>query len=157
MSLHGLSRLSWDIAFGVYVQANAQATPALAYCRLRGADNMPFCKEVLERRFLAEDLETINSIVDAKGDWSTKNKGIQQHLVEYQVHEWISQINLTNGVAPSYEDVFDKYKEVRQKVGMDPPNYEVYRNRKNGCNDLCRSGNRREERCRFTKQKTKRK
>ena len=118
---------------------------------------MPFCKEVLERRFLAEDLETINSIVDAKGDWSTKNKGIQQHLVEYQVNEWISQINLTNGVAPSYEDVFDKYKEVREKVGMDPPNYEVYRNRKNGCNDLCRSGNRREERCRFTKQKTKRK
>ena len=91
---------------------------------------MPFCKEVLERRFLAEDLETINSIVDAKGDWSTKNKEIQQHLVEYQVHEWISQINLTNGVAPSYEDVFDKYKEVREKVGMDPPNYEEYRNRK---------------------------
>ena len=130
MSGHGLSQYCWDIAFGIYVQANTRAVPALAYCSKNGATNLTVCREVLERRFLAESVEYINSIVDMKGIWLQHGALIQTFLVEYRLHEWIDAMNTDTGVAPSYQDVFDKYRELREDMKMPPVNYAAYRDRR---------------------------
>ena len=130
MSGHGLSRKAWDIAFGIYVQAKAQAKPALYFCLRQGASSLELCREVIERRFLAEDVEVINSIVDMKGIWLQLGTQIQKFLVEYRLNEWIDSMNVNTGLAPSYEDVFDKYKELRQEMNMTLVNYAAYKDRK---------------------------
>ena len=130
MSGHGLSQKSWHIAFGIYVQANAKAKPILAYCSKQGATNLALCQAVLKRRSLAESVEWINSFADMKGLWLQPGAQIQKHLVECRLYDWIDSMNVDTGVAPSYQDVFDKYKELRQDMKIPPVNYAVYRDRK---------------------------
>ena len=79
---------------------------------------------------------------------------IQKHLVENRLYDSIDAMNIDTGVAPSFQDVFEKYTELRQDMKMPPVNYAVYRDRKNGFRDVCRNGMQHGEPCALTKRKT---
>ena len=59
MGGHILTQRAWDIAFGIYVTAELNMEPALLYCSMCGAVDKAYTKDVLQRRYLAEDDEEL--------------------------------------------------------------------------------------------------
>ena len=123
MKLHGLAHRKWDLAFGIYVRADLQLEVPLKYCRMQGATDMKFCGEVLQQRYLTETLDELNFILDGCESWRDKSGCINQWLSEYWLHNWINDLNEQAGLAPSYEDVFEKYKELRTQRGLSNDKY----------------------------------
>ena len=62
MGGHFLTQRAWDIAFGIYVTAELNMELALVYCSMCGAVDIAYSKDVLQRRYLAEDLEELHWI-----------------------------------------------------------------------------------------------
>ena len=123
VALHGLSMKKWDIAFSIYVSVDLKMKPALDYCLMNGADNAGTCKEVLERRYLAESISTIHDIQDANHDWQGTRATRQEWLVEYSLHKWIETMNTKAGVAPSYASVWDKCAALRAQKDLPRKGY----------------------------------
>ena len=90
-ALHGLTMKKWDIAFSIYVSCDLNMKVALDYCLMNGADNAGTCQEVLECRYLAESVSTINDIQDAGHDWRGTRATMQAWLVEYSLNKWIQR------------------------------------------------------------------
>ena len=112
MNRGDLSLRQWDIAFAIYVTADTLMDVALLYLSMQGIKNMQFCREILEKRYLAEPIECINAIVDGIAYWQSIKYYVDDWLVEYEVSQWIATLNDSIGVAPSYEDVFTHYKSL---------------------------------------------
>ena len=64
MKRHGLTLRQWDVAFAIYVTAGALMDVAVLYFSMQGVENITFCREVLELRYLAEPVECINAILE---------------------------------------------------------------------------------------------
>ena len=71
MGGHFLTQRAWDIAFGIYVTAELNMEPALLYCSMCGAVDKAYTKDVLQRRYLAEDLEELQLIAQPRYNWKT--------------------------------------------------------------------------------------
>ena len=125
-----LSKLKWDIAFGIYVSGGLLGDAALVYCGMNGADDLVACRSLIEERYLSEDVEEIRKVLDAVGKWQRLRKPINQWLVEYALNEWIEKINKTAGVAPSFDSVFEKYRSLRAEKDTPEERYEHYDCRK---------------------------
>lgn len=119
-ALHGLTMKKWDIAFSIYVSLDLNLKVALNYCLMNGADNAGTCKEVLECRYLAESVSTLNDIQDAGHDWRGTRARMQEWLVEYSLNKWIQRMNDKAGVAPAHASVWDKYAALRAKRHLPP-------------------------------------
>ena len=122
-ALHGLTLKQWDIAFSIYVWTDLKTKVALDYCLMNGAGDADKCKAVLERRYLAESIETINDIQDAGHDWMGTRAWMQGWLVEYSLNKWIQRMNDKAGVAPSFASVWEKYTALRAKKALPPEGY----------------------------------
>ena len=77
MGGHILTQRAWDIAFGIYVTAELNMEPALLYCSMCGAVDKAYTKEVLQRRYLAEDLEELQLIAQPR--CNSKNPTVPNH------------------------------------------------------------------------------
>ena len=124
-ALHGLTLKQWDIAFSIYVMTNLKTKVALDYCLMNGAGDAETCKAVLERRYLAESIKTINDIQDAGHDWMGTRASMQGWLVEYSLNKWIQRMNDKAGVAPSFASVWEKYTALRAKKALPPEGYNT--------------------------------
>ena len=69
MAGHFLTERAWDIACGIYVTAELNMELALVYCSMCGAVDIAYSKDVLERRYLAEDLEELHLIAQPWYNW----------------------------------------------------------------------------------------
>jgi hypothetical protein len=130
-----LSELKWDVAFGIYVIGGLTVDVALLYCRMNGASDLAVYRQLLEERYLAEDVEEIRKVQDAVGKWEKLRKPINQWLVEYSLNKWIEGVNKTAGVATSFESVFERYRSLRAEKNMPEQRSDRYDCRKNGCSD----------------------
>ena len=140
MAGHFLTQRAWDIAFGIYVTAELKMELALVYCSMCGAVDMAYSKDVLERRYLAEDLEELHLIAQPLYNWKSLRDPITTWLVQYSVHQWIARINETTGAAPSFDSVFEEYARLRLERGYLCVRYESYIARKTGSSDLWLGG-----------------
>ena len=109
MIVNGLSIRNWDIAFAIYVTTGLLMDVALVYCSMAGSKNNAFCKEVLEMRYLAESVDCINAILDGCGHWLLIKPIVLDWVNEHKLSQWITMMNASVGVAPSYQCVFERY------------------------------------------------
>ena len=130
MAATGLTTGTWDVAFGIYVMGGLDVEVTLKYCLHHGAKNLLYCQEVIEQRYLLENVTNISAILDGQGHWETLQTFIRQWLLESSLNKWIANMNLKAGVAPSYEAVFDKYRALRAENKMAPTSYGSYASRK---------------------------
>ena len=103
---------------------------ALVYCSMRGAVDMAYYKDVLERRYLAEDVEELHLIEQSLYNWKNLRDPINTWLMQYAVHQWIARMNEATGVAPSFDSVFEEYARLRLERGYPCVGYESYPARK---------------------------
>ena len=109
---NGLSLRHWDIAFAIYVVSGLLMDVALVYCSMNGSKDNAFCKDILEMRYLAEPVDCINSIVDGCGHWLLIKPVALSWFSEYKLNQWITMMNESVGVAPSYQSVFERYMDL---------------------------------------------
>ena len=109
MALQGLTVQKWDIAFAIYVTAGVMIDVALLYCTMQGMENLTFCREVLELRYLAEPVQCINSILAGTDHWRHLKCYVDEWLIEHRLMQWITTMNEDSGIAPSFECVFSHY------------------------------------------------
>ena len=130
MGGHFLTQRAWDIAFGMHVTAELNMEPALLYCSMCGAVDKAYTKDVLQRRYLAEDLEELQLMAQPRCNWKNLRYPITIWLVQYSVHQWIARMNDNTGVAPSFDSVFEEYARLRLERGYPCVGYESYPARK---------------------------
>ena len=130
MGGHILTQRAWDIAFGIYVTAELNMEPALLYCSMCGAVDKAYTKDVLQRRYLAEDVEELQLMAQPRCNWKNLRYQITTWLVQYSVHQWIARMNDNTGVAPSFDSAFEEYARLRLQRGYPCVGYESYPARK---------------------------
>ena len=113
---------------------------ALLYCRMNGAEDLAVYRQLLEERYLTEDVEEIGKVQDAVSKWRKLRKPINQWLVEYFLNKRIEGVNNTAGVAPSFNSVFEKYRSLRQEKTCRRTGVIVMIVVRNGCSDTCQNG-----------------
>ena len=109
MNWDSLTVRKWNVAFAIYVIAGLIIDAALAYCSKHGADDLHFCREVLQLRYLAESVDNINAILEGGGVWLHIKACANEWIAEYKLDQWLTSVNESIGVAPSFESVFAKY------------------------------------------------
>ena len=82
-----------------------------------GAVDKAYTKDVLQRRYLAEDVEELQLMAQPGCNWKNLRYPITTWLVQYSVHQWIARMNDNTGVAPPFDSVFEEYARLRLQRG----------------------------------------
>ena len=130
MATAAMHHREWDMAFGIYVCSGLDMDAALKFCSMTGVTNDSYCQEVIEQRYLLENIQQINQIHEGGPAWEILTPRIKTWLVEYSLHNWIQELNRTAGVAPSYETVFAENLRLRFSHDLCTAAYVSYDNRK---------------------------
>ena len=113
-----MTALQWDIAFAIYVLHDCNSVACGTYLKQQGSGHIDILTLALEHRFLQTNMQILTELNTGSGAYARCHNLAQKFLVEFNLSVWLQDTCAEIGMAPSSDDVYQKYALLLKEAGL---------------------------------------